>query len=342
MASMNLSRQPLMQEIFTTAQRVTQEAGKRGHRVGEPLSLETGWDFMKGLDRKAAYNLIEKTKPYFLVVAYPCGPWSPLIRLRPAANLEQIRQEHRVLIQFALKLARLQKKNHCHFILENPIGSASWSLPEVVKFLEEEEARLAKFDQCRFNLRSEAGMLHKKGTQMATSSEAMHRRLDGVRCSGDHLHQQVIGGSRITERAGHYPQELARAMVLGMEEEFESQFCQRPHSVLAAETSGADDSGGEDETVQMVDVPSASSDEDLEVKQDGIKISQAVKQAVKRLHENTAHRSNKRLARALVISGASPEVVRAARLHKCSVCQEMRAPKSQRPASLPIPKNVSD
>ena len=181
-ASVNLSSQPLMQEIFTTAQRVTQEAGKLGHRVGEPLSLETGWDFMKSLDRKAAYKLIEKTKPYFLVVAYPCGPWSPLMRLRPAANLEQIRQEHRVLIQFALKLARLQKKNHCHFILENPIGSASWNLPEVVKFLEEEEARLAKFDQCRFNLRSEAGMLHKKGTQMATSSEAVHRRLDGVRC----------------------------------------------------------------------------------------------------------------------------------------------------------------
>ena len=112
--------------------------------------------------------------------------------------------------------------------------------------------------------------------------------------------------------------------------------------MLAAEASGADDSGGEDETVQMVDVPSASSDDDLEVKQDGIKISQAVKQAVKRLHENTGHRSNKRLARALVISGASPEVVRAARLHKCSVCQEMRAPKSQRPASLPIPKDVSD
>lgn len=92
------------------------------------------------------------------------------MRLNPSANLEAIRSEHRQLIQFALDLARYQLRHGRHFILENPIGSASWSLPEVIKFLEEEEAKIARFDQCRFGLMSAQGKLHKKGTQMATSS----------------------------------------------------------------------------------------------------------------------------------------------------------------------------
>ena len=188
-------RDPLVQEIFTATQRVTLEAQKRGHLTGDPLSLESGWDFMKALDRRAAYAKVKREKPYFLVLAYPCGPWSPLQRLNPAADLPEKREAHRELIRFALSLARLQLRNGRHFILENPVGSESWSLLEIIKFLEEEEAKLARFDQCRFNLRSADGWLHKKATQVATSSEAVRSHLDQVRCTGDHLHQPVIGGS---------------------------------------------------------------------------------------------------------------------------------------------------
>ena len=97
-------RQPFLQEIFTASQRVTKEAQRRGHLTGDPLSLETGWDFRKALDRKAAFNKVRREKPYFLVIAYPCGPWSPLMRLRPSANLPEIQAEHRQLIRFALDL----------------------------------------------------------------------------------------------------------------------------------------------------------------------------------------------------------------------------------------------
>ena len=72
------------------------------------------------------------------------------------------------------------------------------------------------------------------------------------------------------------------------------------------------------------------------------KIPHAIKLAVKRLHENTGHRSNRRLARALTISGAPREVIQAAKYHRCSVCAERKTPKARRPASLPTPKDVSD
>ena len=116
---------------------------------------------------------------------------------------------------------------------------------------------------------------------------------------------------------------------------------QRPrrHDVLAAEDDGdgeMSDDGASDGAVH--EVPSDSSDDQpgQEQVQQHEKIPAAIRHAVKRLHENTGHRSNRRLARALMISGAPPE------LHRCSVCQEMQGPKPQRPMSLPVPKEVSD
>jgi len=97
---------------------------------------------------------------------------------------------------------------------------------------------------------------------VATSSKAVRSHLDQVRCTGDHLHQPVIGGSKITARAGHYPGQLAKTMVLAMEEEFERQFSPKPKEALAAEDGGGDEVSG-DEEEQMapgVDAPSSSED----------------------------------------------------------------------------------
>ena len=182
-------------------------------------------------------------------------------------------------------------------------------------------------------------------SQVATSSEAVRSHLDQVRCTGDHLHQPVIGGSKITARAGHYPGQLAKTMVLAMEEEFERQFSPKPKEALSVEDGGGDEISGDEEERQAPGVDAPSSSEDGQPDGLGLEkaaISPAVKQAIKRLHENTGHRSNKRLARALALTGAPQEVVKAARLHKCSVCQETRAPKARRPASLPTPRDVSD
>lgn len=82
------------------------------------------------------------------------------------------------------------------------------------------EAGLVDFDQCSFSLRSAEGMLHKKATRMASSSECLLQKLSNHRCARDHEHQHVIGGSRITAAAGVYPQQLAKAMVDAMEEQF--------------------------------------------------------------------------------------------------------------------------
>ena len=126
---------------------------------------------------------------------------------------------------------------------------------------------------------------------------------------------------------------------------------QREVEVLVQETMAAEDGGDVDPEFQddaaadgsAVEFIYEDSDSDVDVpNEDEVKIPAAVKLAVKRIHESTGHRSNKRLARALAISGAPPEVILAAKHLKCDVCAERRQPKTRRPASLPVPKDTSD
>jgi hypothetical protein len=229
-------------EVFTTVQRIIKEAANKGHSVGSAMSLETGWNFLKAADRKAAKEVVMKEKPYLLALAFPCGPWSALMRLNPSKDLALRRAEGRVLIKFAIELAELQLRHGRHFLLENPLTAESWSLAELKRFLRRLECHQAVFDQCRFKLRGPSGLLHKKPTKVVTSSEKIADRLDGKRCNKDHEHEHVMGGSRVTAAAGLYTKELAREIIKGLEEEFEKTYgCGFIHETLAvdgAETDG--------------------------------------------------------------------------------------------------------
>ncbi|CAK8990756.1 unnamed protein product [Durusdinium trenchii] len=334
-----------MSEIYTTTQRVTKAAQQRGHVTGSPLSLETGWNFLRSHDREVARKLLSKEIPYFLVIAFPCSFWSILLNLNPPKDHERRLKEAMQLLRFAIQLARDQHARGLHFVLENPQSSRAWSLDEMQKALSALQARLVDFHQCRFGLRGRNGQLVRKATRLATSSDYIVQTLDGMKCLGNHDHEHVIGGAHISRPSGHYPWELAKTLVKGMERQFEADFKRphpgnlpgSPHSTLAVEEGEAehypaalDDSDSE---AELPDLPEPKGD---------AKLPAGVKLALKRLHENTGHRSGKRLARALAIAGAPADVVRGALHLRCSICDEQRAPKARRPTSLPTPKDVGD
>ena len=127
------------------------------------------------------------------------------MNLRPAFDLAQKRKEGKILLKFAIQLARLQKRNGRHFVLENPIPSKAWTLAEMEKALMDLEAFDARFDQCRLGLTDVQGVPHKKPTRVATSGEEIALALDGHRCQGDHQHAPVIGGPKTTAAAGNLP-----------------------------------------------------------------------------------------------------------------------------------------
>ena len=334
-------------EVFTTVQRIIQEAEKKGHGVGSALSLETGWDFLKEVDRRAARKALEKEKPYLLALAFPCGPWSALMRLNPAKDLDVKRAEGLQLIRFAIELAEIQLKSGRHFLLENPLTAESWSLSELKQFLQRAECHEAVFDQCRFKLRGPSGLFHRKPTKVVTSSESIANRLDGKRCLRDHPHEVVIGGSKITSAAGHYTKELASEIVCGIEEQFEKQFGKAHglHHVLVVTDEGDLEEELERELDPVGEMRDLDGSDDDEVKvpdSSNMKVPGHIKAAVHKLHCNTGHRSNRRLARALAIAGAPAAAIHAAKTLQCSICQEHRIPKARRPATLPSPKDAGD
>ena len=274
--------------------------------------------------------MVEKEKPYLLDLAFPCGHRSALMRLDPAHDLARRRAEGIQLIQYAIELAELQLSQGRRFLLENPLTAESWDLPQLKKLLQRLECHQAVFDQCRFQLRGPSGLLHKRPTKIATSFEAIARRLDGPRCLRGHQHEHVLGGSKKTSAAGLYPtKELANEIILGLEEEFEQSQRRAPHKTMAVEEGDI-----EDDLDREIDPPMEvrdldSSDDEVKVAPPNMKISASVKDAVRKLHNNTGHRSNRRLARALAIAGAPAQAIMAAKTLQCSVCRSKSTKTSQ-------------
>ena len=97
----------LCSEIYSDTEPVVHAARRRGHSTGTTLTLSTGWDFRLRAHRQAAIQIVRREQPYFLVLAFPCGPWSPLQNLStPPDRLRELRQQSAPLVNFAARLAR--------------------------------------------------------------------------------------------------------------------------------------------------------------------------------------------------------------------------------------------
>jgi transposase InsO family protein len=331
---------PFVMEVYTDVEPIAREARRRGLRAAKSMTLHTGWDFRNKSSRVQALKWIRENKPYAVILAFPCGPWSTLMHLNDKTNIQKLRGEAKELVLFAIEVAKLQLSQNCHFLIENPQGSAAWLLDEMIEFLEDPRLRVVVVDQCRFGLCNDLGELHKKPTRLATSSQALISLMLNKRCTGDHSHAPVIGGSKVTRPAGHYSLQFAKAVVSGFMMQFDHEtkmLNQDPEPSFEALTA----EGLPSSSLAVDGGLSGSDDEiiDAEVGQKKAIIPSSIRAAVMRLHRNTGHRSGRRLARALVLCGAPPEAVLAAKMIQCDECSERRAPKTRRPATLP---SVSD
>ncbi|CAK9043510.1 unnamed protein product [Durusdinium trenchii] len=325
-------------EVYTDTEPVAQATRRRGLIAGESLTLGTGWDFHRPEHRHAALKLIRRLKPYVVVLAFPCSAWSQLLALNSSVDLDRLRAEALELVAFAIEVALLQRRGGRHYLMENPKSSLAWKLDIMEEFVVSTGALEVIVDMCRFGLRGPDGDLHKKSTKLLTSMQALVSFFLDKRCLGGHRHTPVIGGKKVTAAAGHYTKAFAEAVVEACLQQFdfernlfikddiyESEVMTIEHDVLAT--------GDEEEVESDASFETSKEDEDKP-------ISAAVKNAVYRLHVNTSHRSNQRLARALLICGAPKEAVLAAKRLKCAVCAERRNPKPRPVAALPPPRDV--
>ena len=185
---------------------------------------------------------------------------------------------------------------------------------------------------------NQTGELHRKSTRLVTRSQALISQLIGHRCLKDHEHAPVIGGSQMTQAAGHYTKAFSDAVIKAFQNQFDFETLQ-----LFKDRPGSNQITTDDAVeVNLVDsevlgLEAGESDDSLEVGpvDEKLGILPEIKSAVYRLRINTGHRSPKRLARALVISGA-PHAAVAAKNLQCA----RRSPKPRPPGGLPPPREV--
>ena len=208
-------RAAMVQELYTIAELVKLATGKRGHRTGDSLSIETGWDFFSPERRATPLQKIKEEKPYMVILAFPCAPWSGAqasSEARGCLRLLRDRLEHTVLVKFAVGVAKLQLASGRHFIIENPASARSWRLVRrLVELMNTEGLYVVNFPQCALGAEAKDGSFIRKGTRFLTSSAKVSEKSSGFKCDRIHEHKWLPGAD--AARAAVYPSKMCDAIV---------------------------------------------------------------------------------------------------------------------------------
>ena len=138
------------------------------------------------------------------------------MHLNRRTNVALLQLRAQVLVKFAVRLAELQHRAGRFFLVENPAGSMAWRRVAALGKLEEKlDGVSVIFDQCELGLTDVNGVPHRKRTRVVTNCREIAEGLSVFRCRRDHPHSPVIGGSKVTARAGHYPRGMVKVILSG-------------------------------------------------------------------------------------------------------------------------------
>jgi hypothetical protein len=150
------------------------------------------------------------------------------MRLNPSHNLALKQAEGRVLVKFAIELAKIQLAGKRHFLMENPGPSEAWKLPEMIKFLEEHFIHVARFDQCRFGLRSPGSQQPiRKRTRLLHNVPQLCQAFGGAFCQCTVPHRRIEGsenGVQLSSFCETYPPLMVETMLAAIRAEVSVEF----------------------------------------------------------------------------------------------------------------------
>ena len=180
------------------------------------------WNLSIGADRRLARQIVEETKPTWIIGSPPCtffSVWNQGINHRKMdpEKVETLRKEAIKHLHFVVGLYKIQLDGGRHFLHEHPAGASSWKDPWVTKIMSHPRVRQVVSDQCEYGLLTPDldgnPVPAKKPTRWISSSAQMIKRLS-KRCSGNHLHQHLVGGR--AKAAEDYSLELVTEILRGI------------------------------------------------------------------------------------------------------------------------------
>ena len=211
-------------EVFCGPQsQLTAQCRQLGHRAIRFGLAEGDLQTVEG--RQQLFQILKTHRPKHVWFSPKCGPWSSWSNLNGSKSVEswdalqQSRLQHMDQIALGIVLMRYQRSRGKHFHWEQPRTSHMFRLP----YLQEVRQKLLalEIDLCTAgDLRDPQSQMHmRKSLTIMTSSQSMYHDLDGLKCRGQHQHQQVQGTCRVdgnnmsrTTFTENYPRKFARRL----------------------------------------------------------------------------------------------------------------------------------
>ena len=353
-------------EIFCGVMTLSIVAGTVGWSVMQPIDKELGRygiDLSKPSEQKRVLEFIDREQPDLILLAPPCGDYSPLQNIMPKCPMKRWRKTQRLLWKrrrsaplwkFTRKIMKecISGRLKVRLVgVENPKNSAAWKLYGIPGYP-------AHIDQCRFGLRLFNGeRLVKKPTTIMCSDPEYASLLE-ARCTCPERfgrrHDHIKGSFRSDDgrwishssACGAWTRELCEHFLHCAECVLRPGQRDQPTNPPPCDSFVCGLSGGERETVGLLgravnqiyfdvfveeEEPNENEDDvmtgDEKDGDDDSRKRREIKRLVDRLHVKYGHPSNPVLARTLRLGGAIPEVVDAAKRVSCPVCDRNQPPK---------------
>ncbi|CAK0894981.1 unnamed protein product [Prorocentrum cordatum] len=199
--------------------RPTRLASRFELRASPSADIEDGWDLSTTRGAQRWKDQIQKDKPLYVIVGFPCTLWcSYNVNVNYVDHpelLERLRARDRRLIDLIKWTIKYQVKHGRFFLFENPPTSAIWKDLQFAPLLPLGETVIGH--GCQYGKTGKTGLPIRKAYRWFSNSPpvlaALSRRCPGLRPeSGGHLHDQ-IENSKWTKASGEYTDEMAHAML---------------------------------------------------------------------------------------------------------------------------------
>ena len=217
--------------------RVAQVAREMGLRGGWSLDLTTNdsdgkpCDFNKSEKRNRAARSILKDRPLLLIGSLMCTVYSCMDHINHArVSPEEVRERFRYVRkhwEFAAKLYQMQVDAGRYFLQAHPHTASSWEEPCIQAILMNHNVVKVVGDQCMYGLRARDKEVEgpaRKRTGFMTNSVCIAQQLD-QRCPNKvrfEIHRHVRLENGRTKQAQIYPQELWRAICIGIQKQIQA------------------------------------------------------------------------------------------------------------------------
>ena len=144
---------------------------------------------------EALWEYIVMNQPRIVIAGPPCTAFGAWSRLNKTRSPEAYQRSLKVGMSLAILTAEIcmyQLSMKRHFIVENPWGSAIWSLPCFVLPMAQPGVSVAKMAQCMTGLRDPDGILTRKLTCFLGSCPEIVCRVN-IDCDNSHAHVSLAG-----------------------------------------------------------------------------------------------------------------------------------------------------